>query len=98
MDRLIEKSCRFIGLELERVEIPLVRARVVEQAQQVPHAAFTQRHSEMLCGNFLRTMSFIENHMLVIRQDAYAKVAQSQVGEEQRMIAHEQIAVLHAPP
>ena len=70
----------------------------MQQVQQVTDSRFRKVDAEVLGGNFIHHVAFIENDMVIRRQEPCAMGAQGEVGTEQRMIADEQIAVFHPPP
>ena len=52
----------------------------------------------MLGRNVFNAVRFVEYHVIVRRQELNTLVAQRQVRKEQRMVADQQVTVLHAPP
>ena len=62
------------------------------------HAAFRQTRSKIFAGHGFNFMRLIQNHMGVVGKKSATARAHGQVAEEQRMVAHQNIRVLHAPP
>ena len=68
-----------------------------QRAQQMPHGGLGELQAEVLARDILDLVRLVQDHMLVVRQEAAAACAQRQVAEEQRVVAHQQVGVLHAP-
>ena len=80
-----------------RAEHALAASGVVERAQVVADAGFTDLDAEMLPGDVFDRVRFIENRQIILRQILHARHTQRQIGEEQRVIDDQHISALHPP-
>ena len=62
------------------------------------HPSLAEAHAEVLGGDLLEMVGLVEDHVLVGREKADAARAQREIGEEERMVADEDVGVLHASP
>jgi hypothetical protein len=81
-----------------RHEQPLVRAVVVELVEHIIDLAVGYAQAEMIAGGRLQVVRLVEDHDVVIRQDARLLPPQRQVAEKQRVVHDQYLRVLHSPP
>ena len=83
---------------VKRDQEPPLHSRLVEQVQQVHDARPAQARPEVLRRDLLHPVGLVQDHMLVCREKPDASAAQSEVGEEERVVADEQVAGGHPAP
>ena len=73
----------------------LVRARTADIAPQILEAIVADGDAEILPGDVLDLVRFVEHHGVILRQDAACElfVLQRQVGEEQVVIDDDDVAL-----
>ena len=79
-------------------EEPPTPPRVVEEPQEMGDAGLGEAEAEVLGRDLLDAVRLVEDDVVVGRQEADAVDAEGEVGEEEGVVADEQIAVLHPPP
>ena len=70
---------------------------VVKISQLIAQAAFTDFQAEMLPGDVLHRVRFIQNHRIVFWKIIDPRRPQRQIGEKQRVIDDQNLPALHAP-
>ena len=89
----------FLGVaELVMHQQPAVRPVVVELSQGELDLAVGDVQAEVVAGDGLDLVGLVEDHHVVLRQDAHVLPPQRQVGEEQGVVDHQDLGVLHPPP
>ena len=69
---------------------------MVEELEQVPDARLPAAHAEVLGRDILDRVRLVEDHVVVVREDPPTAHAQREVTEVERVVADENLRVLHA--
>ena len=64
----------------------------------MPHAALGDAESEVLRRHVLDGVGLVEDHVRVGRQEARPSDPQRKIAEEERVVAHQDVGVLHPTP
>ena len=72
-----------------------VRAVVVELVERVLDLAARDVDAQVVAGDGFDRVGFVEDHHVVVGQDADARAPQRDVAEQQRMIDDQDLRVLH---
>ncbi|HPD32016.1 MAG TPA: hypothetical protein PLL20_18655, partial [Phycisphaerae bacterium] len=68
-------------------------AFAVEAVQQEPNLALGDRLTEMVCGDRLQGMGFVDHHELIRRQDRDFSSTEGQMGHQQCVIHHQNLGM-----